>query len=82
MVRYTTLTWPQAKLQGEFSKDSLAEHSTHGMWDDMRASIARLVAAGPPMEDAARLQDKEVDKIMEVSPLGQEEVRALVYSRW
>jgi len=79
VVSYITLTWLKAKLQGEFGEDLLMEHGTHGMWDDVRASIARLVVAGPPVEGAAWLQDEE--EIVEVLPPGQEEVCVPVCSR-
>ena len=45
-------------LQAEFGDDSLAEFGMWGMWEDVRASIARLVAAGPPAEEVAPPQDE------------------------
>jgi len=57
------------------------------MWEDVRASIAWLVVAGPPVagppvEEAVHLQDKVVDKVVEVPLPVQEEVHMPVTSRW
>ena len=67
-------------LQAEFSDDSLAEFGTRGMWEDVQASIARLVAAGPPAEEVAPPQDEVADEIVEVPPPAHEEVRMPVTS--
>ena len=62
-------------LQAEFGDDLLAQFGTQGMWEDVRASIAWLVAAGPPTDEVARLPaDEEVDEVLEVSPPVQETV--------
>ena len=63
-------------LQAEFGDDSLTEFGTRGMWDDVRASIACLVVAGPPADEATGPPaDEEVDEVLEVLPLVQETVR-------
>ena len=74
--RDVALTRSQAALQVEFGDDSLAEFGTRGMWEDVRACVARLVAAGPPADEAARPSaDEEADEVREVSPPAQETVR-------
>ena len=46
------------------------------MWEDVRASIAWLVVAGPPTDEVVHLPtDKEADEVCEVSPPVQEMVR-------
>ena len=78
--RDALLTRLQAALQAEFGDDSLAEFGTRGMWEDVRACVARLVAVGPPAEEGAHPQDEVADEIVEVPPPAHEEVSTPVTS--
>ena len=69
-------------LQAKFGDDSLAEFGMRGMWEDVRASIAQLVAAGPPAEEVVHPQDEGVDEIVEVLLPAQEEVSTPVALKW
>jgi len=53
------------------------------MWEDVRASIARLVAVGPPTDEVAcPPADEEADEVHEVSPPVQETVRWSADAQW
>jgi len=70
-------------LQAEFGDDLLTEFGTRGMWEDVRAFIAQLVAVGPPTDEVVHPPaDKEADEACEVSLPVQETVHWSADAQW
>jgi len=73
---WTRLTNSKKILQGEFSEGTLADVGTRGLWDDISANLARLMAIGPPAEELMISREVEGSDVEEVRPQAQEKVRA------
>jgi hypothetical protein len=57
------------------------DEGVRGLWDDVSANLARLVAAGPPAEEAAMLPEAEAEEVETTLLPAQEQVSTTAIGR-